>query len=618
MSGICLCAGVQDSGGSVAAMLAGMALAGQKEEFLEPGPGIALGAARHARLPGDKPLTARDSGLAVAVDGEIFDDHGPLDDPAAAIAAHYRADTLERLAWLNGSFSAIVVDPEKNRIILATDRVGSRTLFVWRQGRQLAVASRLDALLADTRVPRRLSVQGVTELLSYQRTVLDHTQYADVRSMPSAQIWSAEGDDWCERESRRLVWQAPDFDQAEGAERLAEAMLKAVKRRTADDVRHGLLLSGGLDARWVLAGVNKAGRDISCLTLASHDNLEVEIARRSAQTVNMPFRFIENKPDALSAHFDDATRASDGLFTAPLNLFGALPDIVRTHDVLLSGHGLDYTLRGYYLPCSMVRIAGSTTRLPKLRAIADGSPKTVSDSLRIGVDMDALQSVLSPKARSGWDERRVGAMALALSTADIEDPYNAWDAFILHSLGRHYAYSDFVAMSAVVAHRAMTFDPDILDLYFSMKPAWRASGRMAHAAMKKLGPDLMTLPDANSGLSAKHGFGTQSFLLFARASARRVGLMARPPRLANATWSHGSWSNFHELLRRDPLLVARLEGLAENPALLDSGLFDAQGLERVVADHLSGRTSHRKLLLELLTLSSWLAGHPYSEVVHDG
>ena len=172
-------------------------------------------------------------------------------------------------------------------------------------------------------------------------------------------------------------------------------------------------------------------------------------------------------------------------------------------------------------------------------------------------------------------------------------------------------------MSAVVAHRAMTFDPDVLDLYFSMKPAWRASGRMAHAAMKMLGPALMTLPDANSGLSAKHGFGTQSFLLFARASARRVGLMARPPRLANATWTHGSWSNLHELLRRDPLLVARLERLTENAALLDSGMFDAKGLERVVAEHLSGRTSHRKLLLELLTLSSWLAAHPYCDVVYD-
>lgn len=618
MSGICLAAGASNSSACAAAMLACMARHGQERELLEPGHGFALGTARHARLPGDKPPRVGIAGLTVAVDGEIFDDKGPLDDPTAVIADHYRSNTLDRLAWLNGSFAAIVIDPAKSRIVLATDRLGSRTLFVWRRGRQLAVASRLDALLADERVPRRLSVQGLSELLSYQRTVLDHTQYADIRAMPSAQIWSAEGENWEERETRRLAWRASDFDQAEGAARLAEGMSRAVKRRTADNARHGLLLSGGLDARWVLAGARSAGHEVSCVTLASHDNLEVGIARRSAQLANMPFRFIENLPGMLSAHFDDATLASDGLFTAPLNLFGALPDISRTHDVLLSGHGLDYTLRGYYLPCTMVRIAGSVTRLPKLRAIADGKPKTVSDSLRVGIDMRALHAVLSPTARDGWEERRVGAMALALSTADIEDPYNAWDAFVLHCLGRHYAYSDFVAMNSVIAHRAVAFDPDILDLYFSMKPSWRASGRMAHAAMTQLGPDLMALPDANSGLPAKYGFGTQVLLLFARAWARRVGLMSRPPRLADVTWTHGSWSDLHQLLRRDPFFVERIKSLAQNAALLDTGLFESAGLKQIVAEHLSGRISHRKLLLELLTISSWLARHSYSEVVHDG
>ena len=602
MSGICLAAGAADPATPAAAMLACMSRYGQENELLEPAPGTALGTARHARLPGDKPPKGSVEGVTVAVDGEIFDDGGPLDDPAAAIAHHYHAETLDRLAWLNGSFAAILVDPANNRIVLATDRLGSRTLFVWRQGRQLAVASRLDALLADRRVPKRLSVQGMTELLCYQRTVSDHTQYADIRAMPAARIWSAED----------------DFDQAEGAARLAEGILGAVKRRTADHARHGLLLSGGLDARWVLAGARSAGHEVSCLTLASHDNLEVDIARRSAQLANMPFRFIENPPGALSAHLDDAIRASDGLFTAPLNLFGALPDIARNHDVLLSGHGLDYTLRGYYLPCTMVRIAGSTTRLPRLRAIADGAPKTVSDSLRVGINARALDAVLSKRARTGWDERRVGAMALALSSADIEDPYNAWDAFILHCLGRHYAYSDFVAMDSVIAQRAVTFDPDVLDLYFTMKPAWRASGRMAHAAMKQLAPDLMALPDANSGFSANNGFGTQILLLFARAAARRTGLIARPPRPADATWTHGSWSNLHELLRRDSLFVERLNGLAENTALLDSGLFEPSGLAEIVGQHLSGRASHSKLLLELLTISSWLARHSFSEVVHDG
>jgi asparagine synthetase B (glutamine-hydrolysing) len=618
MSGICLTVGISDSGACAAAMLACMARHGQQTDMLEPAPGLALGAARHARLPGDKPLQNRAAGLMVAIDGEIFDDTGPLDDPAEIIAAHYRADTLDRLAWSNGSFAAIIVDTRKNRIILATDRLGSRTLFVWRQGRQMAVASRLEGLLADTRVPRRLSVQGLTELLSYQRTISDHTQYADIRAMPAAQIWSAEGDKWQQRETRRLAWQAPDFDQAEGADRLSDAILRATLRRTADPARHGLLLSGGLDARWVLAGARAAGHTVSCATLASHDNLEVDIARRSAQMANMPFRYIENPPGGLSAHFDESVRASDGLFSAPLNLFGALPDLACEHDVLLSGHGLDYTLRGYYLPCTMVRIAGSTTRLPRLRAIADGSAKTVSDSLRVGINAGALQSVLSPEARAGWEQRRVDAMALALASADIEDPYNAWDAFILHCLGRHYAYSDFVAMNSVISHRAITFDPDVLDIYFAMLPAWRASGRMAHAAMKKLAPDLMALPDANSGFSANNGFGKQIMLIFARAAARRSGLIARPAKPADATWTHGSWSNLHELLRRDAFFVTRLKGLSEDVALLDSGLFDTAGLKNIVEQHLSGRTSHSKLLMELLTISSWLTRHAYSEVVYDG
>jgi hypothetical protein len=208
-------------------------------------------------------------------------------------------------------------------------------------------------------------------------------------------------------------------------------------------------------------------------------------------------------------------------------------------------------------------------------------------------------------------------MALALSSADIDDPYDAWDAFVLHCLGRHYAYSDFVAMNSVIAHRAVTFDPDVLDIYFSMKPAWRASGRMAHVAMKSLGPDLMALPDANSGFSANNGFAKQILLLFARAAARRSGLVARPPRPADATWTHGSWSNLPELLRRDSFFVARLAGLAENAALLDSGLFEPTGLQEIVDQHLTGRTNHCKLLLELLTISGWLAQHSYSEVVYD-
>ena len=253
MSEIFLVAGAADARARAGAIGTRAAAFGHQVSVLAPAPDIALGKARLGRLAGDTPPLTGEDGVTVAVGGEIFDDAGPVADPGALIAAHYRDDTLERLAWLNGNFAALIVDAPRRRIVLASDRLGSYTLFVWRRNGALTVASRLDALLADDRVPRRLSLQGVTELLCYQRTVADRTQYADIRALPAAQIWTAEGDSWDERQTRRLAWRGADFDETEGAERLAHGMVAAVRRRTADAARHGLVLSGGLDARWVMA-----------------------------------------------------------------------------------------------------------------------------------------------------------------------------------------------------------------------------------------------------------------------------------------------------------------------------------------------------------------------------
>jgi len=71
-------------------------------------------------------------------------------------------------------------------------------------------------------------------------------------------------------------------------------------------------------------------------------------------------------------------------------------------------------------------------------------------------------------------------------------------------------------------------------------------------------------------------------------------------------------------LRRDAFFITRLKGLSEDVALLDSGLFDSAGLKNIVAQHLSGRANHCKLLMELMTISSWLTRHAYSEAVYDG
>ena len=617
MAGLCLAAGSPECGRIAGSMLRRLAPDAARKAVATPMPATALGRAAHGRVPSEANLIAERDGVTVAVDGDIFDERGPVERPGDIIADLYCDGRVDRIAWLNGSFAAIVVDARRHEILLATDRLGSRSLFVWHDGRNLAAASRLGALLADERVSRRLSTQGLVELVALQRTAADHTQYADIHAMTAAQLWTFRGGSLTRRQTRRLAWTRPDFSEREGSVRLADALTQAVARRTADRARHGILLSGGLDARLVLAAARKAGKTPPCLTAGPFRNIEVGLAEAAACAAGAPFRFLENPPSRLIDTLDAATLASDGLFTAPVNLFGLLPGIARDHDVLLSGHGLDYTFRGYYLPCQMVHVAGSTTRLPRLRPIPDGSPETMVRNLRVGIKEAAVQAILRPSVRRELEARKVAAMRAAIAGADIDNPYDAWDAYILSCLGRHYAYSDFVAMESVICHRAITFDSEVFDLYLGMPPEWRAAGRMMQAAMIRLGPDLMRLPDANTGIKASRPFPMQLAMVFGRALVRRLGL-AKPPSVPDPTMTQGSWANFAELLRRDSRFAARLNALSGNSALLDSGLFEREGVAVVVRQHLDRAANHVKLLLQLLTMASWLEQFSYSGVTVDG
>ena len=260
-----------------------------------------------------------------------------------------------------------------------------------------------------------------------------------------------------------------------------------------------------------------------------------------------------------------------------------------------------------------VRFAGSATRIPRLEPIRDGTPATVIDKVRVFPPRRVVEAVLSPELRAECQARREAGLAEALDSTDIENPYDAWDAFILHNYNKHYSYGSFIAMQTMVEHRQICLDPEVFDIYLAMPPAWRASGRMARRAMRLLGGSLMDLPDAENWLPARHPFALQVGAQLARGALRRAGLFrATPP--PEPTMTRGAWANYDELLRRDPVLKTRLGRLSGEAALMDTGLFDQKGVDSIVAEHLEGRASHKRLLVMLLSLSSWLGAHGYQGV----
>lgn len=194
---------------------------------------------------GSQPIRSADGGLALAVNGEIYN-HRQLEQglgnayqfqtgsDCEVINALYREHGADGVALLNGIFAFALWDGKQQRFLVARDPMGVCPLY-WghdREGR-LCVASEMKALVgvcADLAVfpPGHVYDSAVGELRSYYR-----------------KPWRAY---------------AATRDVEVSAADLRTAFEAAVHRQLMTDVPYGVLLSGGLDSSLVAASAARFAR----------------------------------------------------------------------------------------------------------------------------------------------------------------------------------------------------------------------------------------------------------------------------------------------------------------------------------------------------------------------
>ncbi len=580
------------------------------------GPGAVLGRVSHDRSRGGGMASSADGRWRAVVCGEIFnpdsfadlaDDTGAeeFDNAAVLILRLAESGSLDRLAEINGQFCAALYDRAEHCLILLTDRLATHPVHVWRQGGETVFASQLHTLIGDERVPRRADPSAIAQLFTMQRTVGRISPLAGVSALPAACIAEFDRNGARERAYWRLAWRKPDFSRHEGAELLAIALRRAVDRQSRPD-GVGLLLSGGIDSRLVLGATG--GDPPGCWTTASFaGNPELATAKRIARARGAKHTALVVDPGETLDILDDTVMASGGLYPASTPVSAFMPRVAESCRVALTGHGIDYTLRGYYLPARFINILGSRTRVPALRPISRPvGGGDVLDNLRQGPPRATVDRIVRAERRAEWWRGQADAMQGALAPwLDSDEPYNAWDGFILHAVSKHYAFTSMMAVRAEVDLRIPAFDNEVFDIYLRMPPAWRCNGRMLQLALGKLAPDLATIPNANTDFRADLHPWMEIAGLLGRGALRRLGIL-RHKSQPSASHSLGSWQNLGALYRQDPGHRQRFAEIRGRLDGLTMGVMDSDGLASCIDEHLDGRAEHTKLMRQLLTHDSWV------------
>ena len=317
---------------------------------------------------GAQPLSTADQRLWVTFNGEIFN-YVELTEELAkrGRAFRTRSDTETILhayaehgpscvQSFNGDFAYALWDRDRERLVMARDRMGVRPLYYAVHDGVLVFASEVKSLFHYPGVRAELDPLGLDQTFTFWSPRAPRTAFKGVFEVPPGHQLIAENGSfrvepyWQLRFPRRNEQVA--MTEAQAGERVEELLADATRIRMRADVPVGAYLSGGFDssATTALAQRHNEGLRTFSLEFEVPELDESVYQRQLVEALGTDHSALRCMNGDIAAIFPQVIRHTERpvIRSAPAALF-LLSRQVRDHGfkVVLTGEGADEVFGGY-------------------------------------------------------------------------------------------------------------------------------------------------------------------------------------------------------------------------------------------------------------------------------
>jgi asparagine synthase (glutamine-hydrolysing) len=474
----------------------------------------------------------------------------------------------ECVTRFNGMFAFAIWDDRVASLLIARDRFGVKPLYYAVHHHRLLFGSEIKTLL-EAGLPRRVSPQAMAEYFTFQNVFSDNTLFDGVKILPAGHTMTVTRDDLRIEQYWDLEFDPDDSVPAvEWPERTRAAFEQAVTHQLVSDVPVGSYLSGGMDSASIAAVASRDIRRLMTFTggfdLTSVEGLELVFdERRDAEAVANQFR---------TEHYEMVMHDGDMAWVLP-ELVWHLEDLrvgmsYQNHyiarlaskfvKVALAGTGGDELFAGY--PWRYDLVADAHDPLEFERRYFDYWTRLVPES-----DRHAFFTPTMVAAIGDFSPR--DAFRDVLAPVRDHDPVSKALYFetktFLHGL---LVVEDRVSMAHSLEVRVPFLDNGLVEIARRMPTHLKHAGgdgkRVLRSAMAALLPPAILS-------KKKQGFS--------------------PP---DQSWYRGSSMDYIREVLLDPRTLSR-------------DYFQPAYIERMLAEHLEGRTNHRLLIWSLLCFEWW-------------
>ena len=234
----------------------------------------------------DQPLRDEDgNGDAwMMVDGALFH-KGGADKALNDLRVGLRSQGEKALFALNGQFNGIKYIPSEKRLVIVTDRLGSRPLYHSCEGGKHVIASEMKAVVAAAGRPVALDHLGVLELFAFGHNLGSRTVLERINVLPPGSVVTIDEKGLRTSSYFKYRYQ-PLTENASSAfcgEGLAEAVRESMPLYLEGSARKCIFLSGGLDSRIIAASIDTDRYHVDAVTFGYPEARDVRYAARLSE-----------------------------------------------------------------------------------------------------------------------------------------------------------------------------------------------------------------------------------------------------------------------------------------------------------------------------------------------
>ena len=488
---------------------------------------------------------------------------------------------------LNGSFSGLIYDKKRDRVDIFVDRFASRPVWYMDESQRIIAGNFPSAIAALKSGPLKLNPAGLWSLLHTGRQVGNQGLYEGLYCLMAGQRLAKENSGAVKVEQwwRRKYEPREGVSLREWSELIAESLRQSASRYKRTCANPYLFLSGGLDSRVAAAAIESPVVGISLCTMP---NAETRIAAMVAGKLGIKHECIVRSPYWYLETMDPAALISGG------NYF-----ITHTHFIvpvaeIVGKEGKAQFFLGDLLENFNKHYFSATDKgVPRFepdnmdRFLLDHVPYTLKNQQRLGTYLrQDLKAECHERYKSVLEQYAKSIITVADDDASRFDTLLRWA-----NVGITPTYNMLTCLHPLTGERNIRFDNQLDDLFSTIPPEVRGSGKLHPWTLFSLNKFLPFIPDANNFLPP---FLPQSFGKAAKKVRPLLGRMRRNRKktaddkpMLNTS---GSWLLLDEMYRKDQRYRARIEALMNDPVVFPEDIFDRGEISKAWTEFVAGNT----------------------------